>query len=167
MKKFILGLALVFGLLFAQNSFAALAAVDVSLGDQDVNEINRMNPNASKTFLGDRLKGPLTTGATTYGSTDNINTASAGNYATPTTTVFLKTTGASVGTSYWLGNGTYNQRLTAILVTDGGQDFLITPQTKTGFTSVQLNDAKDTVTLRYINDTVGWTIEGNNGTTIN
>lgn len=164
LKLLIIGLFAVVGMLIASNSFAALAVVSETWTSDDVREVNNATPGTSKTFLGTRLRGVLFTGSTTYASGDNGNPST---YATPTTTVFLKTTGAAIGESYLLGNGTYNQRLTAVLVTDGGKDFYITPLTKSGFTNAQLNDAKDTVTLKYINDTVGWVIEGNNGATIN
>lgn len=171
MKRFLIGFTvLMFGVVLCLNvSFAALSAVDATMGDDDVHEVNNATPGLSKTFLGTRLKGPTTTGSTTYaaGANGNPVIAQGGSYATPTTTVFLKTTGASTGESYLLGNGTYNQRLTAILITDGGRDFTITPQTTSGFTSVKLDDAKDSVTLKYINSTVGWVVEGNNGATIN
>lgn len=163
MKKFILGLVTLF---IASSSYAALPVVSESLNSEAVYEINNATPGTSKTFLGTRLQGPLTIGSTTFASGDNGNPTSV-TFTTPTTTVFLKTTGASVGESYRLGNGYSKQRLTAVLVTDGGQNFVITPQTKTGFTSATLNDANDTVTLEYVDSTVGWVLVGNNGATIN
>lgn len=176
MKRFSLSIAVLFGLMLSSlPAYAALSVVGDSPGVDDVREINNMTPGSSKTFLGTRLRGNLTTGATTYASGENLTTianctgsgATAGSFATPTTTAFLKTTGAATGETYCLGDGVYNQRLTVVLMTDGGKDFVITPKTKSGFTNATVNDAKDTVTLRYINDTAGWTIEGNNGATIN
>ncbi len=190
MKKFLVGisvfLSIVMVVLFqAFPAHAANSAVGVTWTADDVREVNTATPGTQKAFLGTRLQGLTTTGATTLAAGDNLNasgkcvTGTAG-FATPTTTVFLKTTGGSTGESYCLGNavipGTstnttptpgYNQRLTVVLVTDGGKDFVITPLTKTGFSNIVMDDAKDSVTLRYINDTVGWTIEGNAGATIN
>lgn len=171
MKKFMVGiLSIVFSVVFVSVSFAALAPVATSWGSDDVNEINRMNPNATKTFLGTRLKGLVNTGKTTYASGDNGNPAGscvtgASTFTTPTTTVFYKTTGAATGESYCLGDGTYNQELTIVLVTDGGKDFVVTPLTKTGLASVTLNDAKDSVTLQWSGSE--WYVEANNGATIN
>lgn len=171
-KKFFIGIAvwMFLALGFLNVSFAANSAVGTSPSDDDVREINNATPGTSKTFLGTRLKGPMTTGETTYASGDNGNAvghcaAGTAGFATPTTVVFFKTSGAATGESYCLGNGTYNQTLTAVLVTDGGKDFVITPLTKTGFTSVTLDDAKDTVTLKWSG--THWYISGNNGATVN
>lgn len=183
MRKFLLGITvLLVGIFASLNvSHAANSAVGTTWTNDDVREVNTATPGTQKAFLGTRLQGPTTTGATTYAASDNLNSAGkcvngvSSSFATPTTTVFLKTTGALTGESYCLGDavipGTttpaYNQRLTIVLTTDGGKDFVITPSTKTGFSNVVLDDAKDSITLRYINATVGWTIEGNAGATIN
>ena len=159
---------LMFFVLLAMVGNAGATVSTDSLTASDAQQIDRSSPIATRTDLGSRIRGPLTTGATTYTAGSQYITVALQNiYATPTTTAFLKTTGASANEAYYLGDGTQNQRLTIVLVTDGGKDFLVTPKTKTGFTSVQVNDANDSVTLRYINDTVGWTIEGNNGATVN
>lgn len=170
MKRFIL-VAIMFGLI--GTAHAALAPVTSSIGADDVYEINNATPGTSKTFLGTRLYGIMQQGATTYAAGDNGNPAGkcvsgTAGFTTPTTTVFKKTTGAAVGESYCLGDGlASNQRLTIVLATDGGTNFYVTPLTKTGFTSVQLDDAKDSVTLKYIDSSIGWVIDGNNGATIN
>lgn len=189
MKKFLVGITvLLFGVVAVLNlAFAALSPLGTTWSSDDTREVNNATPGTQKAFLGTYAQGPIgTVGATTYASGENsnasLNSCSAGSgvFSTPTTTVFLKTTGALTGESYCLGNAVipgsiesgnpipaYNQRLTIVLTTDGGKDFYITPRTKTGFTSVQLNDANDSVTLKYINATVGWIIEGNNGVTVN
>ena len=134
----------------------------------DIYQINRLTPGAFKTSLGDRLQGVFTVGATTLSAnaTGNYNVTTA-VATTPTTTAFLVTTGSTRGESYLLGNGYVGQELTAVLVTDGNKDFIITPKTKTGFTDVHLDDAKDSVTLKFVDDTTGWVIKGNAGATIN
>lgn len=148
---------------------AELAAVGTSIGAEDALELDNATPGTSKTFLGTRLRGPLTQGSTTYASGDNGNPVGTcpDDYATPTTTVFLKTTGATTGESYCLGDGQVGQQLTVVLVTDGGQNFTVTPKTKIGFTSVQLDDANDSATMKYIDSTSGWVLIGNAGATIN
>jgi hypothetical protein len=47
-----------------------------------------------------------------------------------------------------------------ILITEcvEGQNFTLTPTTKTGFTSLVFEAVGDLVTLLYVNDTVGWVI---------
>lgn len=162
---------LVFSMFFAPVAWGALANVNTSIGEEDVTEINNATPGTSKTFLGTRLRGPLVQGATTYASGDNGNPAAGGtcpdDYTTPTTTAFLKTTGATTGESYCLGDGRVGQTLTVVLVTDGGRDFTVTPNTKKGFASVTFNDANDSATFKYLDSTNGWVIVGNNGATIN
>lgn len=154
-------------------SFAALSDVNTSPGADDTYEINNMTPGSSKTFLGTRLRGILAQGSTTYGISGNSSAAPIPpNVAatTPTTTVFLKTTGGAGtvgGEWYYLGNTYPGYELTVVLVTDGGSNFYVTPQTASGFTNVQLDDAKDSCTLKYINSTVGYVVKGNAGCTIN
>lgn len=177
MKKFFALIAVfIVGMVAVVNmAFAALSPIGTTWTSDNTYEINNATPGTSKSFLGDYLQGPVTVGATTYTATSAGCPAAAGGNTTPTTTAFLVTSGAAGGQCYRLGDavipGTtrpaYNQLLTATLVTDGGKDFVITPATKTGFTNVTLDDAKDSVTLKYINATVGWVIEGNNGATIN
>lgn len=178
MKKFLIGIVLLLGFIVTDQAFAANSVVGTTWTADDVYEVNNATPGTSKTFLGTRLYGPLVQGSTTYASGDNGNPSGgtcSDDYTTPTTTAFLKSTGASDGESYCLGDavkpGTtdpaYNQRLTIVLTTDGGKNFNVTPNTKSGFNFVTLDDANDSVTLRYINATAGWVIDGNAGATIN
>lgn len=62
-----------------------------------------------------------------------------------------------------LANGVPGQVLTVSLVTDGG-DGTLTPATCTGFATIVFADAKDTVTLLYVDDTIGWILVGYYGT---
>lgn len=78
-----------------------------------------------------------------------------------THSVIEKTTGGAE--TLVVPDGTPGQELTIILVSDGG-DGNVTPTTKTGFTNIELDDVKDTVTLKYIDDTVGWIVMGATGT---
>lgn len=66
-----------------------------------------------------------------------------------------KTTGADAE-ACTLANGVANQVVTISLVVDGGGDATVTPATKSAFLNFVLADAGDTVTVRYIDDTVGW-----------
>jgi len=72
--------------------------------------------------------------------------------------------GAEVGA---LANGTPGQMLTIICTSlNGSGTYTVTPVTKTGFTSFQLNTALDSITLLYFNDSIGWIVFGNNGCTL-
>lgn len=85
-------------------------------------------------------------------------TVAGGVLAIPVTHRYVaKTTGGVEALT--LANGIPNQRLTISLVSDGG-DGTLTPATKTGFSTIVFADVKDTVTLEYVDDTVGWIIIG-------
>lgn len=71
----------------------------------------------------------------------------------------LKTTGADAE-ALTLADGTAGQRLTIQLVVDGNGDGTLTPATSTTFGTIVFADAGDTAVLRYVDDTVGWIIEG-------
>lgn len=82
----------------------------------------------------------------------------------------LPTNGDAAFTAGTLANGYPGQILT-IFAAGGspgggstGNNYTITPTTKTGFTSVKLTATKDTVTFLYVNDTVGWVIIAYAGT---
>ena len=93
-------------------------------------------------------------------------TSAADSLAIPVTHTFVdKTTGADAE-ALTLADGTYPGQLLIIqLGTDGGGTGTLTPSTKTGFATIVFADAGDTAVLRFINDTVGWIIEGLYGVT--
>lgn len=97
------------------------------------------------------------TGASLTGAS---TTSAADSLAIPVThRVVIKTTGADAE-ALTLADGVAGQRLTVILSVDGGGDGTLTPTTKTGFVSVVLADAGDSVTLEFVNGTVGWIVVG-------
>ena len=83
-----------------------------------------------------------------------------------THSVVEKTTGTDAE-ALTLANGSPGQELTITLVAIGGGSGVgtLTPTTMTGFSTLLFAIAKDTVTLKYIDDTVGWIIIGAIGTT--
>jgi len=74
--------------------------------------------------------------------------------------VVLKTTGGVEALT--LANGEEGQLLKIILDVDGG-DGTLTPTTTTGFTTIVFADAKDQVTLLYMDATLGWVIQEASG----
>lgn len=87
-------------------------------------------------------------------------TSAADSLAIPVTHSYVaKTTGADAE-ALTLADGVEGQVLTVSLVTDGGGTGTLTPATKSGFVSVALADAGDTVTLRFVDATVGWVVVG-------
>lgn len=144
------------------NVFAALPTVTQSFNADAAQEINQALHSNTVTDLGTRLRGILTAGsdAVTVGTNATDNDTSG---ETITATQVNITTGANWGSSTTLADGQPNQVVTFTLATDGGQDHKLSPATKTGFTDITLNDAGDSVTLKYVNSTLGWTIIGGNG----
>jgi len=164
-KNIFLSVLLVAALAFVgSQAFAALSAVDESFNASDVVEINNSGPATAKTKLGTRLRGVLQNETTTFtgtGAADEIDIDEADAVVR-----FVTVAGGGISESA-LGSGTSNQLLTLVLVTDGGQNVDITPTTKTGFSSITMQDANDSCTLRWQDSTVGWVVAGNNGCTIN
>lgn len=92
------------------------------------------------------------------------NTVAGGTLAIPVTKAFVsKTTGGLEALT--LADGLPGQILTIYLATDGG-DGTLTPTTKTGFSTVVFADAKDSVTLQFVDSTVGWIVVGTWGAAV-
>ena len=70
--------------------------------------------------------------------------------------------GTSGAEAVTLSNGTAGQMLTVIYIAQGGapDSIVITPSTKTGFSTITLTDIGDAATLHYVNDTLGWFLVG-------
>lgn len=81
----------------------------------------------------------------------------------PVTHAYVAKTTAGDAEALTLANGENGQILTIDLAVDGGGDGTLTPTTKSGFTSIVFADAGDNATLMYIDDTVGWIIQGTAG----
>lgn len=126
-----------------------------------VTQRNRLNKvfNSSAIKSTERIADPAFLGGHTAGYT----TVALDVLAIPVThRVVGKTTGGDAE-ACTLANGIPGQRLTIILVTDGGGDATITPVLATGWATIVLADVKDTITLYYVDDTVGWIVEGAEG----
>lgn len=76
-----------------------------------------------------------------------------------------KTTGVDAEACTLADGATQGQRINVTLVTDGGGDATITPTTASGFVSVVMADAGDTVVFEWVDATVGWIIVGAFGAT--
>jgi hypothetical protein len=89
-------------------------------------------------------------------------TKAGGTLAVPITHRFVTMTTGGVE-ALTLANGVPGQLITITLGTDGG-DGTLTPATKTGFATIVFAAAKDTATLQYVDDTIGWVLIGYYGT---
>lgn len=66
-----------------------------------------------------------------------------------------------------LPNGTPGQMITFIVTTvQSGGSWIITPVTKTGFSTLTMDTANDLATLLYVDDTIGWIILSQAGCTV-
>ena len=130
---------------------------------------------------------PGTTAQNNIGSSTNqVNTVYAGNFVSAGTSngsvsqvesvaalplsygVVVMPVMNSVGAVYTLANGVPGQVITFTVVNAvvGSDTDKITPATSTGFVSVTLTAVKQSVTLMFVNSSVGWIILGNAGATI-
>lgn len=94
---------------------------------------------------------------TTYADSPIVAVA-ADALAIPITHPYVnKTTGADAE-ALTLADGLPGQMLVVHLVTDGGGDGTLTPDTATGWATIVFADAGDQAVLMYVDDTVGWII---------
>jgi len=69
----------------------------------------------------------------------------------------LKAISSTVGAAGTLANGVPGQLLTIyISARTGSGTYILTPTTKTGYTSITFDAVADSVTLLYVSDSVGW-----------
>jgi hypothetical protein len=98
-------------------------------------------------------------GAVTVGGiVTTSSTTLSGAGAIPITTSLVKFTSTGAAQALTLANGVDGQRLTIVHDVDGGSGIL-TPTTKTGFSTVTFTNAGDTVSLVYVT-TRGWMVTG-------
>lgn len=101
---------------------------------------------------------PTTGNATFAGAVITGSATLSGAGAIPITTSLVKYTSTGVAQALTLANGVDGQRLTIVHDVDGGSGVL-TPTTKTGFSTVTFTNAGDTVDLVYVT-TRGWMVTG-------
>lgn len=66
-----------------------------------------------------------------------------------------------------LADGTPGQSLTIFITSvSGGGTFVLTPTTKTGFTTLTFDAAKDQATLLFVSTTVGWVLVSQTAVTV-
>lgn len=172
MKKIFQGL-MVFSVLvalFALPSFvlADTAQVGNSPTSSDVYEIDNATPGTRKVQLGTRLRGKLQTGVTNILTTNVKNQQACGvggvnaPFISPFTRAYVETQTA-FGDSICLGDGYADEDLTFVLKT-AKQTFIISPATKTGFSTVSLTASNATVTLTWCDNQgtagSGWVVSG-------
>ena len=98
--------------------------------------------------------------ATFAGAVTTSSTTLSGAGAIPITTSLVKFTSTGAANALTLANGSDGQRLTIVHDVKGTLGTgVLTPTTKTGFSTVTFNNAGDTVSLVYVT-TRGWMVTG-------
>lgn len=121
--------------------------------------------SAANTFAGSTGTFVTSSGLTTItGPIKYTTQALSGAGAVNVTTSTTKFTSTGSAQALTLADGTDGQIKTILHVVDGGSGVL-TPTTKTGFSTVTFTNAGDTVTLQFVT-TQGWLVIGVNGATI-
>lgn len=148
MRKFVIG-ALVFLVILCLASTGFCAAN--SWGNTDTNLLlKKVVPNYLQS-LGTGLTGSVTTLITP-------------TTAIPLTYDVVKITMATQ--SLTLANGTAGQVITLMTVGVGTAVTTVTPATSTSWASLILDANTETVTLRYVDSTIGWLVVYSTGATI-
>ena len=81
----------------------------------------------------------------------------------PTTHAYVAKTTGSDAEALTLANGSPGQEIVINITVDGGGTGTLTPATATGWATIVMADAGDSVTVRYINSTIGWLLVGTKG----
>jgi hypothetical protein len=121
------------------------AATNVAIGGGNINAGGTLTVGGTSTFAG-----AVTTSSTTL----------SGAGAIPITTSLVKFTSTAAANALTLANGVDGQRLTIVHDVKGTLGTgVLTPTTKTGFSTVTFTNAGDTVSLVYVT-TRGWMVTG-------
>jgi len=91
---------------------------------------------------------------------DLTTTVAADVLVIPVTHLYVAKTTGGDAEALTLANGVPGQVLVVNLTTDGGGAGTITPSTATGWATAVLDEAGDTFTFYYVDDTTGWIILG-------
>lgn len=165
MKK-LLALSLVLLLAFTSPSLAAVGIKVDGVNKYTATDINfkgagtMITSDGSTTTLNLVLSGVANGGAVSMATSDTAVSTSYGF----TRKAIASDSAYSAGT---LADGYPGQILTVFITTVAGSGtFVLTPTTKTGFSSLTFDAAKDQATLLFVNSTVGWVLLSNTAVTV-
>jgi hypothetical protein len=143
--------------MFLAISSVAFAAVGYKVAGTDTGAITTLDiyggvSNFDGSSLQLSIAGPAINGGTT--------TLVSGVHAIPVinSVVSLPADNGNAGQVYTLANGSFRGQILTIVkaARTGSETAVITPTTKTGFTTITIDAANDSVTLLYIDSTIGW-----------
>ena len=148
-------------LLAFSNAFAAVAYKDTGTDTGVATTIDITG--GVQSFDGSTLSISVLGFAT--GNASGVSMAASGTKALPVGySAVIKTIGSAAALT--LADGTPGQVLTIIADNASAYTAVLTPATKTGFSTITFNATADSVTLLYLNDTAGWVVIGTNSVTI-
>lgn len=149
---------------FTGNTVTADTLITTAGGVVGIKDAGGFSLGLTSTNSGGTLLANGTAVLTASGARIGTPTTMSGAGAVPITApnVALTTTGGAQAVT--LANGTNGQEITILHDVDGGSAVL-TPATKTGFSTVTFTNVGETVTLKYLT-TRGWFITGSYGVTI-
>lgn len=113
-------------------------------------------------LLSKNLPGYLLHGGVSFGGATSMTTT---DLAVPLSYAYVrKALSPTVGAAGTLANGTPGQYITIFITSvSGSGTYVLTPTTKTGFTSVTFTTAKQQATFLYLDDTNGWIMVSHSG----
>lgn len=127
---------------------------------------NRWGQTDTLRLLGKVMPGYIQATGTAIGGA-SITMASGVVAISPSYAFTNKAIGSTVGEAGTLANGTKGQILKIYIISRAGSGtYILTPTTKSGFSTLTFDAAAEEATLLYLNDTLGWIILGSNGVTI-
>lgn len=134
----------------------------ITLSERD--ELNKATPGTDKVGLGTIMRSQLATGVIILFTGDTSAAASQtiklSVEPSGDTGYVRKFTSALGGDSSPLADGRPGQILQITLVSDGGTNYIVTPDTSSGWRSITFADAGDVATFKFIDTTVGWIVLG-------
>jgi hypothetical protein len=166
MKKCI-GLFVVILCLWATSAFAEIQLLDNGTNLGIVAKIDVLGMSVTRDGLTGYINGQsnlILAGIANGGATSMTSTT----YAVPTAYGYVGIhLGPNIGQAYTLANGKQGQILTLnIYQIDGSGTMILTPTTKTGFTTLTFDAVDDRATLLFLNTTDGWILLSGTSVTV-
>lgn len=153
-------LAVLLTLAFISPSFAEVGIKKDGVSNNIATDLNFRGAGTSITSDGSTLTFNLVLAGFANGGAVSMTTSELA--ISPSYSYVRKALSSTVGAAGTLANGTPGQLLTIfVTAVDGSGTLVLTPTTKTGYTTLTFNAVADSVTLLYVSDTVGWIVVGN------
>ena len=114
---------------------------------------------------GSKFRFPLVLAGVDSGGSGSVNSST--NDITATGYSFIYKDIGTANSSGTLSNGKPGQILTIAIAVDGGATWYhLQPTTKTAFNFLEFNDAKDSATLLFVTESIGWVVIATNSVVV-